>query len=353
MAGPGIVHEDLEFLKDLAYTSGLRGLDGTGFLQAGAFKRAIHYEMEKGSAEISYFMWYHRVDKEGNKRLLNSTADNVFMGHCRAATKGGISDENAHPFDVGRHIGAHNGTLFDSKYQKVGTTDSELMFKDIEERGFETVLKELDKGSAFAISMFDKTTGELIFARNDKRSLCYAYHNKRKVFYWASEGAMLQFIAQRSNYGMGMDIGKIFRFSENTVYRVHPLSVNAGSFPEYKARMFTPNWIKEEQRENEEKDKAPLIVHDTKERENLTNVLLLNPPKRPLNLNIQKPPIKSELLKPCVYCKTPLDLLAQYEGVEIEPHHYICKSCDKINKEMAEEHLKKHSPAHSNKGIMH
>lgn len=344
MAGPGVQAEDLIFMRELAYTSGLRGTDATGMFQAGVFKKHSYYRLEKGRSEVSYFLWFHENHEDGNPKILADVTDNVFMGHARAATKGELTDENAHPFDVGEIVGAHNGTLYDKKYQDKKKTDSELFIRDIQERGLEAVLKGLDKGSAYALTLFDKKTGELTFARNDKRPLNYAYHNKRKVLYWASERGMLEFVAQRQNWGTGIDIGKVFRFTENVIYTVHPHGVNAGKLPDYTAKHIIPLWLRKE--EEEAKQKAPLITHGTTERENLTNVLLL-PERKPLNLNLRKgeAPTKEGLTpKPCVYCRTPMDLLAQYEGVEIKAGEYICKPCDLINSELMKEHLNKHSP---------
>ncbi|MBW8843545.1 MAG: class II glutamine amidotransferase [Burkholderiales bacterium] len=100
--------------------------------------------------------WYGERDTPGvyrevmpawsDENLLGLCANvrsRLFMAHVRAATGGGVSRQNCHPFHLGRHLFIHNGQigdfarlrrgmearLPDALYDlKRGATDSELLF---------------------------------------------------------------------------------------------------------------------------------------------------------------------------------------------------------------------------------
>src|SRR5688572_21853494 len=104
IAGPGIQFRDIDILKDLSYISGLRGRDGAGIVQGGAFKwgkqgSRIETELEKTQFDISHFMNYHKLAEKGNKKIFNGVTNNFFCVHTRGASRGTISHENAHPFE--------------------------------------------------------------------------------------------------------------------------------------------------------------------------------------------------------------------------------------------------------------
>jgi hypothetical protein len=101
------------------------------------------------------------IDEESNQvnvtRGLGNAADhahvladaNMFLGHTRLATTGAKTIENAHPFEIGNIIGAHNGIIYnrlelDRKYSRDCAVDSMhffhhldagLSFEDIEGYG--------------------------------------------------------------------------------------------------------------------------------------------------------------------------------------------------------------------------
>lgn len=200
VAGPGLINYDLKILKDLGTVSMLRGTDGAGVYQVRS-RSSKHYNLEEGFR--TWGNWQDLIDEVERKksnRILNNVGVDVIMCHVRAATKGVISENNSHPFAFPNLVGAHNGTLKDKKYNEHPTkTDSEIMFRDINERGMETVLTELDKDSAFAVSVFDRQHQVLRFARNELRPLAFAFLEARGVMYWASEKEMLRYVLTRAN----------------------------------------------------------------------------------------------------------------------------------------------------------
>lgn len=197
VAGPGLQMPDLKILKDLGTVSMLRGTDGAGIFQIRSNSK--HYSQEEG-----YKTWGNWIDLMGDverkksSRLIHSVSVDVIMCHVRAATRGALKDENSHPFAFSNLVGAHNGTLKDKRYEHISKTDSELMFADINNRGMEAVLTELDKDSAFAVSVFDRKRQVLRFARNELRPLAFAFLKDRGVMYWASEKDMLKYVLYRA-----------------------------------------------------------------------------------------------------------------------------------------------------------
>lgn len=228
ICGPGIQHIDLSILDDLSHIIALRGTDGAGIVQGKVpyYSNSKNKEvidnliLEKDRWDISYFKQKHQWTKEGNKNLFNGIHNNFFAVHVRAATIGEINKQNSHPFDVGDYIGMHNGTLKDMEYFRKGVTDSEMMFKDVNERGLKAVLQSLHKDSAYAIVLLDKTTGEISFTRNDKRTLYFCFHATRSVLYWASEDWMLRGVLGRRSEKIKDD--QIWYFSPGVIYTIDP-----------------------------------------------------------------------------------------------------------------------------------
>lgn len=205
MMGPGVQKNDLKIIRDLGIFSQVRGMDGAGIYQvrSNAQKGWRTYEqLYKSYATFSEMVLEieakQRRREKGMEDILESVSIDVFMGHVRWATKGGMNSAQAHPYEFSGIVGAHNGTLRDKKYEDKTRTDSDLMFEDVNRRGLETVLNELDPWSAYAITMYDKEQKKMYFARNDERPLFFAANRSRSVLYWASEKEMLEFALQRN-----------------------------------------------------------------------------------------------------------------------------------------------------------
>jgi hypothetical protein len=228
MAGGGILAVDLKVLEELTRVSTLRGTDATGIFQ-GRFSKSVKetYLIEKAPWEANHFFGYHN-SSQGNKLLLNSSADNVFIGHVRDATRGALDETNCQPFQFGNVIGVHNGTLKDWKYQdntKDGLSDSYLLYEDIAVRGVKAVVEELDPDSAYTLVFFDMNKKKLCFVRSGHRPLYAAKHSNRAVFYWASEMEMLEWVLKRHH----IDYEEPVTFKPHRIYWVDPNSVKTGT----------------------------------------------------------------------------------------------------------------------------
>lgn len=224
MTGPGIVQKHLRAFRDLGMVSQLRGTDASGVFQIGtrAFndKKRIG-RLAKTAVDFTAFSNFHQWSKDGDKKLMDDVTCNLFIGHVRAATVGNINDENSHPFDLDDLVGAHNGTLVDAKFQHESMTDSEMMFRHMEDVGVEDTLTALHRDSAFAISIYDRVNNELILSHNSKRSLAVAFCKNEGVMFWASELWMLTGVLARN----GIEIHKAYNIREDAVLRVDPVEI--------------------------------------------------------------------------------------------------------------------------------
>lgn len=150
---------------------------------------------------------YKTYNKEFTKGLLPMEKVKAVIGHNRFATQGEIVVDNAHPFDMGRVVGAHNGTVF--KYSMSSLTgynfqemDSKIIYKHLS--ATKDVQKLWDKADgAMALTWWDKDDKKLHIVRNKERPLFYVFSEDGKKMYWASEDWMLWVGLHRSGIKMG------------------------------------------------------------------------------------------------------------------------------------------------------
>lgn len=333
IAGSGIILPDIFVLRELSYLIGLRGEDSSGIFQGRIVgnrdPKQSDYTVVKNTVDISFFMNFNQKFEGGDKDLFSGINNNVFAVHTRAATKGAITTANAHPFDVGNYIAMHNGTLKDTKYADKDKTDSEMMFRDMNERGVQTVLEELDPDSAYAIVMFDKKTGELIFSSNEDRTLYIAFHKTRAVMYWASEKWMLEGILNRNNISY---ITGINQFKKGKICKVHPTDVPAGSNAAFDIDKFIPKKKKFEyngslggQRTYGRSGWSDYPAYDT-----LNTVKQLPKPTKSIVLS------NKIMYANCAGCSKQMTPVDQFYGYRVADTTYLCESCNNDQHELDE-----------------
>lgn len=377
--GAGVTNTDLGALETLAIVSALRGTDSTGICQGRQFwrKNETEYSVDKGTFNIIEFLKYHAEDKEGNRKVMNDTGDNFFLCHVRHATKGLVTPDNAHPFELDTLVGMHNGTLNDDKYRHATKTDSELLFEDIEKNGILPVLQGLNPlTDHFALVILDKETGKVHFVRNEKRPLYMCFHKTRRVMYYASEEAFLRFMIDRQN----LDCGDIKPFEANVVYSVDPWNIENDSrmdleteplFPKgelalpaprraAKAKAQTyPNqgtitdhtFRKQNERNSANKNGKPGKVGDdgkvinfgrAKEDRKVPKLIgFAQPPAKKPSTDFHSPwhnedgicvlPRSFPKVK-CIYCSEPMNLYQQWMGNSLHGIGYACERCEDLNK---------------------
>lgn len=183
-----LAHRDEATMKRLFLLDYFRGTDATGFASvsnSGEIKVA-----KIASNPIELF------DTQRYRNASGGASSRVFLGHNRAKTVGNNSFNNAHPFEFGHIVGAHNGTLekssfraLEQKLEEEFEVDSQAIFACIAKFGIEETVPLLE--GAWALVWYDSQKGTLNFLRNEKRPLWYAYAKNNKRLFWASEFLMI------------------------------------------------------------------------------------------------------------------------------------------------------------------
>lgn len=212
LIGRNLFQCDVDIFKELLYVTSLRGMHSTGVMGARETKKGWTWAIEKETLSAPEFIKKHEHSVFDSHHKCD-----IFMGHCRDATVGEINEENSHPFDTERLIGAHNGTLREYKYRSDKTkTDSQMMFEAMSKEGILPVLQDLHALSAYAVSIFDKQTGELYLARNYHRPLYVALGTQFSLCIWGSDYRMLQLVADRGRLPV-----EVFQLEPNVLHTLN------------------------------------------------------------------------------------------------------------------------------------
>ncbi|MGL4338402.1 MAG: class II glutamine amidotransferase [Turicibacter sp.] len=159
--------------------------------------------------------YYETLIKEGVAK------GKAIIGHTRYATKGEITEENAHPFQEKHITLVHNGTInfgLPFEHTKATEVDSHALTKTIADCESDPVkvVEALSKiTGAYAIIYYDSNTDELCWAKNNDRPLAYAFNDTH--IYLASELKMLEWILDRNKKTVTesnlCESHKLFRYS--------------------------------------------------------------------------------------------------------------------------------------------
>ena len=159
--GNGLTRDQVDAFNDLLFIDALRGMDSTGVF---LIDRDGSMDMAKEATASPEFR-----TKAEYKDLLASAfrSGRALVGHNRAATRGTVTDQNAHPFVVDDRITlVHNGTLWNG-WEKMTKSkvdvDSHAIAHKIHECGddVEKALQQVD--GAYALIWHDFKNNTLNF----------------------------------------------------------------------------------------------------------------------------------------------------------------------------------------------
>ena len=168
---------------DMLVVDSVRGVDSVGVAAVNA--QGILTVHKKAMFPHDY------LQTPGYRTIMNKV-NRVLIGHNRWATKGGVNNITAHPFEFENVVGAHNGTLRaqhllpDSNNFAI---DSENIFHSIDIQGVAATYEKIS--GAAALVFFNRKNISINFLRNDERPFFYTFSKDRKSIFWASEDWML------------------------------------------------------------------------------------------------------------------------------------------------------------------
>lgn len=207
------------------YADTLRGDDSTGIALLKHKKPTIYKKALAGYDFINS----RQFDKVFDKNFTGAT---IGMGHNRAATKGFLIDDNAHPFQHNNIILAHNGTLTYSTWNKPDkydefSVDSEFICHSIATLGVEKTIPLLQ--GSFALVWIDMRDRSLNLVRNSQRELHFAHLDDEETTIYGSEPDMLRWLASRND----------IKIKENKVWELQPgqwIKFTNKSYIKYRAK---------------------------------------------------------------------------------------------------------------------
>lgn len=210
-----IIKEDHKAFRDMLLFDTVRGLDSTGVVVVPlVHNMGVRTDKEVGLPDNLFIKDTHKMfDGDG----IVNISSKVIIGHNRAATKGAVNEDNAHPFSFGDVHGVHNGSLFSWESLEKdddGTkfdVDSKAIYKTIADKGPEHLWSKM-LGAA-ALVWWDNKKSRLFMLRNSKRPLYYFFGEKKDKIYWSSEPWMTTIAAARRGIKLHKnDEGKIMQY---------------------------------------------------------------------------------------------------------------------------------------------
>lgn len=213
----GFTRNEANLFRDMLYFDTLRGWDSTGVF---GVDRLGNLDLLKGAVSGPEFI----QTKDFDDFLTKMVKDGRFaVGHNRAATRGVVKDENAHPFVVDDNIvlvqnGSYKG---DHKHLKDTEVDTEALAHVIaEEPDIAKALQKVD--ASYALMWYEVKNKMLRIIRNKERPL-FTARTKSGGMLFASEPMTIIHAAMRQSVEL-----------KEKPYEVEEHNLVTMQFPEYK-----------------------------------------------------------------------------------------------------------------------
>lgn len=189
----GFASAEAGLFFDMLYFDALRGMDSTGVFGVDKHSNVL---IHKEASQAGAFIQTKELSEFKQKMIRNGL---FAVGHNRAATRGVIKDENAHPFQVDDKIVLVQNGTWRGDHSKVKDTevDTEALAHVIAENDdLETALGKIQ--AAYSLVWFNTQKGTLNLLRNSERPLWLA-KTKSKALVWCSEPGFMMLAAARNN----------------------------------------------------------------------------------------------------------------------------------------------------------
>ena len=185
--GDKLRYQDHKLFTDMLEADQIRGRHSTGVVSVATKQVYVHKKALQGSDFVQL----------GKSKEVIARADTLLIGHNRYATKGALTDENAHPFIEDTVHLVHNGTIT-NQWELVPNShtrvDSQVIAEAMSQTSNEpaAVIELLEKlDGAYCLIWFDTRDNKVKFARNAERPLgMHITGNGRLV--WSSDGKLAE-----------------------------------------------------------------------------------------------------------------------------------------------------------------
>lgn len=212
----GLSWNETKIFRDMLFLDQLRGMDSTGTFSV---SNKGNVDILKGAMHGTDFVQH----KDFDDFCQGATRNGMFVvGHNRAATRGTVKDENAHPFWVDdKIILVQNGTYKgDHKHLKDTEVDTHAIAHVLaEEEDVEKAMQKID--AAYALVWYNVKEKSLNILRNDERPLFIAYTDTGTMLF-ASEPEFILFSASRQNTKLK---GKPYLLKDHSLFTA---TINSG-----------------------------------------------------------------------------------------------------------------------------
>lgn len=190
-----------KYMQEGFVVNAVRGMDSSGLFQIPKGYKDQKAYMHKLTVPGPMF-----IDNKATKQIIEDASKSALtVGHVRAATHGGVTVDNAHPFMVRgqnnkRIIGVHNGTLSSWKTKKDWQkfdVDSLWALTHIGANGIKA-FEDID--GAFVFVWWDENTpGKVYMVRNTGRPLWFVLTKDQEQMMFGSESGMVSWLCERNN----------------------------------------------------------------------------------------------------------------------------------------------------------
>lgn len=185
----GFSQDEQNMFKDMLFVDTLRGWDSTGVFMV---DQVGNVRVRKAALDGPAFL---KTEAYNALNTLSWTKGMFLVGHNRAATRGTVNDQNAHPFVVDNKIVlVQNGTYFgDHKHHKDVEVDTEAVAHVIaDNKDVEEALKKIN--AAYALVWYNTENKTLHLIRNQHRPLylakteddTYLFASEQETIWWAA-----------------------------------------------------------------------------------------------------------------------------------------------------------------------